>query len=338
MEPTTIAIDLAKRVFQVHFIEPETGAIHSKVLKRAQLKPFFANRVRCRVVMEACGSAHHWARQMSALGHDVRLIAAQFVRPFVKSNKTDAADAAAIWEAAQRPGMRFVAVKTEDQQAMLALHRMRQQLVRIRVMQVNQLRGLLYEFGVTLPQGRSTAIEAAKTSLSSLADQLPAMLTDSLQDQISRLLMLDEQIQRIEQRITEWRRSDEACCRISEIPGVGLLTATAAVAVMGNAQAFRSGREFAAYLGLVPRQNGSGGKVKLGGISKRGDVYLRTLLIHGARSIISSSKHLPERMRNMLARRPTNVVAVALANKVARTIWALLAYGRTYQAPASVPA
>jgi transposase len=338
MEPTTIAIDLATRVFQVHFVDPETGAIHSKVLKRAQLVPFFANRSRSQVVMEACGSAHHWARQLAKLGHDVRLIAAQFVRPFVKSNKNDAADAAAIWEASQRPGMRFVAVKTEDQQAMLALHRMRQQLVRFRVMQVNQLRGLLYEFGVVLPQGRRASIEAAKGAIALLADQLPAMLTDSLQDQLSRLLALDEQIQRIEQRITEWRRDDEACCRISEIPGVGLLTATAAVAVIGNAQAFRSGREFAAYLGLVPRQNSSGGRVKLGGISKRGDVYLRTLLVHGARAVISSSKHLPERLRNMLVRRPTNVVAVALANKLARTIWALLAYGRRYQIPAPIPA
>jgi len=338
MEPTTIAIDLATRVFQVHFVDPETGAIHSKVLNRAQLVPFFSNRTRSRVVMEACGSAHHWARQLAKLGHDVRLIAAQFVRPFVKSNKNDAADAAAIWEASQRPGMRFVAVKTEDQQAMLALHRMRQQLVRFRVMQVNQLRGLLYEFGVVLPQGRRASIEAAKGAIASLADQLPSMLTDSLQDQLSRLLALDEQIQRIEQHIPDWRRGDEACRRISEIPGVGLLTATAAVAVIGNAQAFRSGREFAAYLGLVPRQNSSGGRVKLGGISKRGDVYLRTLLIHGARAVISSSKHLPERLRNMLIRRPTNVVAVALANKLARTIWALLAYGRPYQIPAPMRA
>ncbi|WP_186181830.1 IS110 family transposase [Burkholderia gladioli] len=317
MEPTTIAVDLAKRVFQIHFVDPATGAIHSKVLKRAQLVPFFATRV------------------LARLGHDVKLIAAQFVRPFVKSNKNDAADAAAIWEAAQRPGMRFVAVKTEDQQAMLALHRIRQQLVRIRVMQINQLRGLLYEFGVVLPQGRRPSIEAAKGALASLADQLPAMLTDSMQDQLSRLRTLDEQIARIEQRILEWRRNDAACRRISEIPGVGVLTATAAVSVIGQAKTFRSGREFAAYLGLVPRQNGSGGKVKLGSISKRGDVYLRTLLIHGARSVISASKHLPERMRAMLTRRPTNVVAVALVNKMARTIWALLAHGRTYQsAPA----
>jgi transposase len=335
MEPTTIAIDLAKRVFQIHFIDPATGAIHSKVLKRAQLVPFFANRPSSHIVMEACGSAHHWARVLARLGHNVRLIAAQFVRPFVKSNKNDAADAAAIWEAAQRPGMRFVAVKTEDQQAMLALHRIRQQLVRIRVMQINQLRGLLYEFGVVLPQGRRASVEAAKLALASLADQLPAMLTDSMHDQLSRLRTLDEQIVRIEQRILEWRRNDDACRRISEIPGVGVLTATAAVSVIGKATTFRSGREFAAYLGLVPRQNGSGGKVKLGGISKRGDVYLRTLLIHGARSVISASKHLPERMRVMLTRRPTNVVAVALANKMARTIWALLAYGRTYEAAPS---
>jgi len=161
-------------------------------------------------------------------------------------------------------------------------------------MQINQLRGLLYEFGVVLPQGRRASIEAAKAALASLAEQLPAMLADSLQDQVSRLRTLDEQITRIEQRILEWRRNDDACRRISEIPGVGVLTATAAVSVIGQAKAFRSGREFAAYLGLVPRQNGSGGKVKLGGISKRGDVYLRTLLIHGARSVISSSKHLPD--------------------------------------------
>ncbi len=161
------------------------------------------------------------------------------------------------------------------------------------------------------------------------------MLLDSLQDQLSRLRALDEQIARIEQRILNWRRNDDACLRISEIPGVGVLTATAAVSVIGQARTFRSGREFAAYLGLVPRQNGSGGKIKLGGISKRGDVYLRTLLIHGARSVISSSKHLPERLRQMLSRRPTNVVAVALANKMARTIWALLAYGRTYEAAPS---
>jgi transposase len=199
-------------------------------------------------------------------------------------------------------------------------------------MQINQLRGLLYEFGVLLPQGRRASIEAAKVALASLANELPAMLVDSLQDQISRLRALDEQIARIEQRILEWRRNDDACNRISEIPGVGVLTATAAVSVIGQATTFRSGREFAAYLGLVPRQNGSGGKVKLGGISKRGDVYLRTLLIHGARSVISNSKYLPERLHMMLSRRPTNVVAVALANKMARTIWALLAYGRTYQA------
>ncbi|QRR05196.1 IS110 family transposase [Burkholderia sp. MS455] len=336
MEPTTIAIDLAKRVFQIHFVDPD-GRIHSKVLKRDQMLPFFANRPAARIVMEACGSAHHWARQLTALGHEVRLVAAQFVRPFVKSNKNDAADAAAIWEASLRPGMRFVAVKSADQQAMLALHRMRQQLVRIRVMQVNQLRGLLYEFGVVLPQGRRPSIQAAQAAIATLTDQLPGMLIDSLRDQLSRLHLLDDQIQRIEQRIIGWRRGDEACRRISEIPGVGPLTATAAVSVIGQAQTFRSGREFAAYLGLVPRQNGSGGKVRLGGISKRGDVYLRTLLIHGARAVISSSKHLPAHMRDLLARRPTNVVAVALANKMARTIWALLAYGRTYQPAAALP-
>ncbi|WP_232467634.1 IS110 family transposase [Burkholderia ubonensis] len=204
------------------------------------------------------------------------------VRQSCRQGDPDGTHAAAIWEASQLPGMRFVAVKSADQQAMLALHRMRQQLVRIRVMQVNQLRGLLYEFGVVLPQGRRSSIQAAQAAVATLADQLPAMPIDSIRDQLSRLHLLDDQVQRIEQRILEWRRGDEACRRISEIPGVGPLTATAAVSVIGQAKTFRSGREFAAYLGLVPRQNSSGGKVRLGGISKRGDVYLRTLLIHGA--------------------------------------------------------
>jgi len=326
-----IAIDLAKTVFQLHFVEGSPSVIQRKVLKRQQILTFFSNRTPCRVVMEACGSSHYWARKLRAFGHDVRLIAAQFVRPYVKSNKNDAADAEAIWEAAQRPGMRFVAVKSADQQSILALHRIRQQIVRIRVMQINQLRGLLYEFGFIFPAGRSASIKAIRDQLPEMEADVPRMLLDSVEEQLGRLALLDEQVARIEMRITEWRRNDEACRRISEIPGVGLLTATAAVAVIGDAKTFRSGREFAAYLGLVPRQTGTGGKVRLGGISKRGDVYLRTLLIHGARSMIACAKRLPDQTQKLLARRPTNVVAVALANKAARIIWALLAHDRRYE-------
>jgi transposase len=331
MDATTYGLDLAKRLMQVHWVEAETGEICRRQLKRGQLLEFFAQRAPAVIAMEACGSAHYWGRKLQALGHQVRLIAAQFVRPFVKSNKTDAADAQAIWEAAQRPGMRFVALKSESQQSVLMLHRMRQQLVKIRSMQVNQLRGLLYEFGAELPSGRCAGLQRIPGELARLEAVLPPMVIDTVREQLARLRALDEDIARIERRLAACNKNDSASRRLMDIPGVGLLTATAAVATIGDARAFRSGREFAAFVGLVPRQCGTGGRVKLLGISKRGDVYLRTLLIHGARAVIAHGKQREPWLERLLARRPVNVAVVALANKMARTIWALLAHERTYR-------
>lgn len=331
MKVTVFGLDLAKRVFQLHWVDMDTGEIGRQQVKRAQLAEFFANRTPAVIGMEACGSAHYWARKFAAMGHEVRLIAGQFVRPFVKTNKTDVADAQAIWEAVQRPGMKFVAVKSEPQQSILMLHRMRQQLVKMRTMQIQQLRGLLYEFGADLPQGRQAGMERIPVELAKLEDTLPRMAVEAVEQQIKRLESYDKDIADIEKKLAVWKKDDAAVKRLMAIPGVGLLTATAAVAMVGDAKTFKNGREFAAYVGLVPRQSGTGGRVKLLGISKRGDTYLRTLLIHGARSVMSHAKEPGPWLTNLLARRPHNTAAVALANKMARTIWALLAHERTYQ-------
>ncbi len=331
MKVTTYGLDLAKRVFQVHWVDVVTGEICRRQLKRAEVAEFFANCEPSVVAMEACGSAHYWGRKLAGYGHEVRLIAAQFVRRFVKNNKTDVADAQAIWEAAQRPGMKCVAVKSEAQQSVLALHRMREQLVKMRTMQVNQLRGLLYEFGIELPQGRQRGLERMPGELEKLEGVLSALVMDTIRQQLQRLEGFDQDIGAIEKKLAVWKKEAPAVRRLMAIPGVGLLSATAAVATMGDAKAFKSGREFAAFLGLVPRQSGTGGRIKLLGISKRGDVYLRTLLIHGARAVITHAKERAVWLQRLLARRPLNVAVVALANKMARTIWALLAHDRMYQ-------
>ena len=331
MKVTTFGLDLAKNVFQLHWVEPETGEVKRRALKRDQVLKFFAQRSAAVVAMEACGSAHDWARKLIELGHDARLIAPQFVRPFVRSNKTDAADAQAIWEAAQRPERRFVAVKSVHQQAVLMLHRVREQRVKMRTMQINQLRGLLYEFGAILPAGRHKAMAQVAQALAQLEETLPAMALEVLREQCAGIEALSAEIEAIERKLAAWRKEDEAAQRLMAIPGVGLLTATAAVATVGDARVFRSGREFAAFLGLVPRQSGTGGRVKLLGISKRGDGYLRRLLIHGARAVVTHARVREPWLEALLARRPLNTVIVALANKMARTIWALLAYGRHYE-------
>ncbi len=333
MQVTTYGLDLAKRVMQLHWVDMETGEIHRKQLKRRALLEFFANRQPGIVAMEACGSAHYWARELRKLGHEVRLIAAQFVRPFVKTNKNDAADAAAIWEAVQRPDMRFVVVKSEEQQSVLSLHRIREQLIKIRTMQVNQIRGLLYEFGADLPQGRQKGLKEVPDALADLEKSISPILRDTLRRQLQRLRELDTDIADIEKRLTLWKKDQEAVARLMAIPGVGLLTATAIIATVGEMKSFHSGREFAAFLGLVPRQSGTGGKVRLLGISKRGDTYLRSLLTHGARAVVNRQiKNRNPWIDKLLSRRPHNVAVVALANKMARTIWALLVRDTEYDA------
>jgi len=335
MNITMYGLDLAKRVFQVHWVDPETGEVKRKALSRAEVSAFFALRAPGLVAMEACGSAHHWGRLLKGLGHEVRLIATQFVRPFVKSNKTDAADAEAIWEAAQRPGMRFVALKSEEQQAVLSLHRIRQQFVKIRTMQAHQVRSLLYEFGVVAPKGwRALLAQAGPVLADETSCPVPQLVRRELLTQLEALRALTTRTVEIERQIGSWQRRESECKRIAAIPGVGPLSATAVVATVGDAHSFRSGREFAAFLGLVPRQSGTGGRIKLLGISKRGDPYLRTLLIHGARTVLAAQsgadRELDPWLKGLLSRRPKNVAIVALANNMARTIWALMAHGRAF--------
>ncbi len=326
-----IGVDIAKRVFQLHWIDVETGEIMSVQLKREKFLEHFANRAGCLIGMEACGGAQHWARKLIELGHAVKLLPAKMVKPFVGRNKSDAADARAIWTAVQQPAVKAVAVKSEAQQAVLALHRMRSQLVKFRTAQINGLRGLLAEYGEVMPQGRAGITKGIVAALAQLVDRLPAVLLDTLREQWARVGQLDEQVAEIERRLRAWHKEDKASRRIAEIPGVGLLTATAAVAAMGDPKSFKSGREFAAWLGLVPKHTGTGGRIRMLGISKRGDTYLRTLLIHGARSVIVNSKQPSAWVTNLTQRKAANVAVVALANKMARTIWALLAHERAFQ-------
>lgn len=330
MKSTAVGVDIAKNVFQLHYVDEETGEIVNKPVKRAVFLEHFANRARCLIGMEACGGAQHWARALTKMGHQVKLMPAEFVKAFNIRNKNDAADARAIWLAVQQPG-KPVAVKTEAQQAVLALHRMRQQLVKFRTMQINSLRGLLTEYGEVMGKSRAALDKAIPAVLARIAERLPAMLIDTLREQWNGLAKLDGQIAEIERRLRQWMKEDKAVQAIAEIPGVGVLTATAAVATMGDAKTFRSGREFAACIGIVPRQTGSGGKVNLHGISKRGDTYLRTLLIHGARSVLTHANEPGPWVEQISRRRPPNVVTVALANKMARMIWAILAHERQYQ-------
>jgi transposase len=330
MKRTTIGLDIAKRVFQAHAVDSASGEVTRTKLKRAELLQHFAQLQPSLVVMEACGAAQHWAREFAKLGHEVKLVAPQFVKPFVKTNKNDAADAQAIWTTAQQPEMRAVAVKSEEQQAVLALHAIRERLKKVRTAAINQLHGLMGEFGIELPRGWRTMLPQAAAAL----DRVPDLLRAQLGRQLQEVRRLTEQMTEVEHQISSWKRRQADCERIAAIPGVGLLTATAAVATIGDAKVFRSGRQFAAYLGLVPRQSGTGGRVQLLGISKRGDTYLRTLLIHGARSVLTHTDATAEPgtwLSRMLQRRPYNVAAVALANKMARQIWAILAHERRYE-------
>ncbi len=336
MKITTIGVDLAKDVFQLHGVDGRGKRILRKQLKRGQVLEYFAQLGPCLVGMEACAGSHYWARELSALGHEVKLMAPQFVKPYVKTNKTDAADAEAICEAVSRPNMRFVPVKDVEQQAVLSLHRARAGFVKSRTAQVNQIRGLLGEYGVVLSRGIRQVRVGVPAILAEEDGRLPGMFRELLARLYQHLVMLDEEVYALETQIKVWHGGNEDSQRLAKIPGVGVLTATALVASIGDARSFHNGRQLAAWLGLVPRQHSSGGKPLLLGISKRGDAYLRTLMIHGARAaerVVEAGRCRTDAWSVELGRRrPKNVVCVARANKNARIVWALLAHQRAYDA------
>jgi transposase len=323
MEITTIGLDLAKNVFQVHGVNERGKAMLRKQLKRDQVAPFFANLPPCLIGIEACASAHHWARKLQALGHTVRLMAPQFVKPYVKSNKNDAADAEAICEAVSRPSMRFVPIKNVEQQSVLSLHRVRQGFVKARTAQANQIRGLLGEYGLVVPQGIAYIAQRVPPLIEDAENELPGSFRLLIQRLLDHLKALQDQVEEIEVQIKAWHRASEASQRLEKVPGIGPLTASALVASIGDAKNFDNGRQFAAWLGVVPRQHSSGGKPTLLGMSKRGDAYLRTLLIHGARSVIYRATQRADTdswLVKLTTRRNKNVAAVAMANKNARTV------------------
>ena len=335
MKITTVGIDLAKNVFQVHAVDERGAVVLRRQLRRDQMTAFFANLPPCVIGMEACGSAHHWARTLKSLGHDARLMSPQFVKPYVKSNKNDVADAEAICEAVARPDMRFVPVKSVEQQAVLSLHRVRQGFVKARTAQANQIRSLLGEFGLILPAGISHIAKRVPGLLEDAGNLLPGSFRQLITRLTEHLKDLDALVGEFEAQIKAWHRSSELSMKLEKIPGIGPLGASALVASIADANSFANGRQLSAWLGLVPRQHSSGGKPALLGISKRGDVYLRTLLIHGARSAILAAQRKAVNtnvwLARLLGRRHPNVAAVALANKNARTVWALLAHGREFR-------
>jgi transposase len=334
MKITTIGIDLAKNVFQIHGVDAQGKVTVKKQLKRDQMGVFFANLPPCLIGMEACGSAHYWARKLQVQGHTVKLMAPQFVKPYVKTNKHDAADAEAICEAVTRPTMRFVPVKSIDQQAVLALHRARQGMVKARTAQANQIRGLLAEFGLIVPQGIGHIYQRVPVLLVEANDELPGAFRELVQRLLVHLKELDRQVGEMEVQIQAWHRASALSRKLEKIPGIGPITASALVASIGDAKNFANGRQLAAWLGLVPKQHSSGGKTNLLGISKRGDTYLRTLLIHGARAVIRYAERKADVqgwLHQLMGRRNKNVAAVALANKNARIVWALLARDREFR-------
>lgn len=334
MKITTIGLDLAKLLFQVHGVDERGKVAVRKQLKRAEMSTYFANLEPCLIGMEACGSAHYWARKLEGYGHTVKLMAPQFVKPYVKTNKNDMADAEAICEAVSRPNMRFVAIKTVEQQAILSVHRARQGFVKARTAQGNQIRGLLSEFGIVIPQGIRSIMKQVPEILEDGENGLPGTMRNLIERLTENLKEMNRQAKELEAQIQLWHRENEASRKLAEIPGLGPITASAIVATVGDAREFKNGRQLAAWMGLVPRQHSSGGKQNLLGISKRGDTYLRTLMIHGARAVIRHAENKAEPecwLRKVMARRNKNVAAVALANKNARIVWALLANDRAFR-------
>jgi transposase len=332
-EITTIGVDLAKHVFQVHGVDSDGVAVLRKQLRRSQVLSFFSRLPRCVVGMEACATAHYWARELDALGHEVRLMPAQYVKAYVKRNKNDAADAEAICEAVVRPTMRFVPMKTAEQQAALLLHRGRERLVRERTALVNALRGHLAEFGVIAPLGLSNVGKLIAIIRDESDARLPALAHKVLQVLATQIEQLEAAVAALEKQLMAWHKSNPVSQRLATIPGIGPIIATAIAATVADPIAFRSGWEFAAWLGLVPRQNSTGGKNRLGGISKRGNQYLRRLLINGASANLLRSKatNADPWVIGLRRRRPSLVVAVALANKTARIAWAVMHRQEDYQ-------
>ena len=336
MTITTIGLDLAKSIFQVHGVDAKGAVAARKTLRRSQVLSFFSKLPPCLVGIEACGTSHYWAREIARFGHEVRLMPANYVKPYVKRGKSDANDAEAICEAVTRPTMRFVAIKSAEQQAALSMHRTRDLLVKQRTQLVNMIRGLLAEFGVDIPRGLERALLIAKRILDGEALEIPEeaakvvrMLSQQVFDTHSRIQGIDRDLQR-------WHRSNELSRRLETIPGIGPIGASALAASVTDPGQFRSGREFAAWLGLTPRQNSSGGKERLGHITKMGDRYLRKLLFVGMMSLVRRAKSKPEsvdpRLIDLLARKPVRLAAIALANKTARIIWAIMTRGGTYSA------
>ena len=339
MQVTTIGLDLAKNVFQVHGVDDTGNVTLRKKLRRAEMLAFFAELPPCRVGLEACATSHHWAREIAAFGHDVRLMPPSYVKAYVRRQKNDAADAEAICEAVRRPTMRFVPVKSAEQQSVLVLHRTRELLVRQRTMLINAIRGHCAEFGIIAAQGARRVCDLVESIRRNEVSVLPDLARSALLVLANQLDALAAQINALERRLLAWHRQDQASQRLATIPGIGIITATALAASVPDPGMFRSGREFAAFLGLVPRQNSSGGKERLGRISKMGNGYLRKLLVVGATSVIrrarSSTSPSASWVRGLLQRRPARVVTVAMANKNARIAWAVLARGEVYRVPAA---
>lgn len=336
-----IGLDLAKQVFQLHGVDAQEKIVLRKQLRRSQMLEFFKKLPPCLIGMEACGSSHYWARELQKLGHTVKLMAPQFVKPYVKSNKNDANDAEAICEAVSRPTMPFVAIKTVEQQDIQAIHRIRSELIRQRTAKVNQIRGLLAEYGIVVEQRIEKLRKALPLLLEDAENGLTADFRVLLQGLQQDLTTLDERVGEMDKSIQKLASSNTIAKRLQQIPGIGPITSTALVSAIGNGKQFKRGRDFAAWLGLTPRQHSSGGKECLLNISKRGDSYLRTLLIHGARAVlrVAGKKEDPRSrwLQNLCSRRNKNIAAVALANKNARIVWALLTKETDYQ-PEGEPA
>lgn len=335
MHVTTIGLDLAKNVFQVHGITDDGEVVFNRALRRAQVLPFFESLDPCLIGIEACGTSHHWARELIKLGHNVKLIPPVYVKPYVKRGKTDAVDAEAICEAVTRPTMRFVEVKTPEQQAILAVHRTRDLIVRQRTQTINMLRAQLAEFGIILPQGIYHVLSFAKECLNGEQPDLPEVAGDVIFELCDQLRLLHSKILRCTRQMNKIARLEKRVAMLRTIPGVGPITASAIVATVGSGKQFNNGREFAAWLGLTPLNKSSGGIERVGHISKMGDQYIRRLLVLGMTSRIRSIKTEPEKFdpwfADILERKPSRVAAIAMANKTARIMWAVLARNEPYK-------